>query len=71
MVQGVNTVQDYLRELKETRKGKPNQVQDALDIYVDLWKKVLEKGIVKPTDDIDQALSKIDGVGGLYRAAEE
>ena len=71
VAQGVNTVQDYLRELRETRKGKPNQVREALDIYVDLWKKVMEKGIVNPTDDIDEALSKIDSVGGLYKAAEE
>jgi hypothetical protein len=71
LVRGVNTVQDYLHELRETRKGKPNQVRDALDIYADLWKKVLEKGIVKSTDDIDEALSKLDSVGGLYKAAEE
>jgi len=71
MVQGVNTVGDYLRELRETRKAKPDQVQDALDIYVDLWKKVIEKGIVSSSDDIDLALSKLDEAGGLYKAAEE
>ncbi len=67
----MNTVQDYLRELKEARKGKPDQVQDALDMYFDLWKKVMKKGIANSTDDIDEALLKIDKVGGLYKAAEE
>ncbi len=71
MTEGVKTVHDYLRELRESRKGKPNQVQEALDIYVDLWKKVIEKEIVAESDDIDLALSKIDKAGGLYKAAED
>ncbi len=71
MTEGVRTVHDYLRELRETRKGKPGQVQDALDIYVDLWKRVVEKQIVAESDDIDTALSKIDKAGGLYKAAED
>ncbi len=71
MTNGVKTVHDYLRELRESRKGKPSQVQDALDIYVELWKKVIEKEVVTEGDDIDAALSKIDKVGGLYKAAED
>lgn len=71
MGEPVRTVDDYLRELRETRKGKPEQVQDALDIYVELWQNVVEKGTVSPTDSIEAALSKIDKAGGLYRAAED
>ncbi len=67
----VKTVDDYLRELRETRKGKPDQVQDALDIYVELWQNVVEKGTVSPSDSIEAALLKIDKAGGLYKAAED
>ena len=63
------TVNEYLRELKETREGKPAQVQQGLDIYVELWQQVVEKGIVDPEDSIDAALGKIDKAGGLYAAA--
>ena len=71
MSDAVKTVNDYLRELKQTRKGKPEQVQDALDIYVELWQKVVERGTVSPADTIEVALSKIDKAGGLYKAAED
>jgi hypothetical protein len=64
------TVNEYLRELKETREGKPAQVQQGLDIYVELWQQVVKKGIIDPEDSIDAALAKIDRAGGLYAAAE-
>jgi hypothetical protein len=64
-------VREYLKELNEAKKEKPNQIKEAIDIYIDLWKKTIEKGIVDPTDDIDTALSKIDEKGGLYQASEE
>jgi hypothetical protein len=67
----VRNVKDYLKELNEAKKEKPNQVKEAIDIYIGLWRRTLEKGIVEPTDDIDTALSKIDEKGGLYQASEE
>ena len=70
MSQQVRTVEEYIRELRETRKGKPPHVQDALDIYVELWKSVVEKGTITSTDSLEDALSKIDKAGGLYKAAE-
>ena len=70
MVDEVKTVNDYLRELRQTRKGKPEQVQDALDIYVELWENVVERGTVGLDDSIEVALSKIDKAGGLYKASE-
>lgn len=67
----VKNVQEYLKELGEAKKEKPDQIREAIDIYIDLWKKTIEKGIVETTDDIDTALSKIDKQGGLYAAAGE
>ena len=63
-------VSEYLDQLKKTKKGKPQQIREALDIYIELWEKVIEKGTVAEGDDIDVALSKIDEAGGLYQAAE-
>jgi hypothetical protein len=63
-------VKGYLGQLKETKKGKPAQIRDALDIYIELWEKAIENGTVLETDEIDVALSKIDKAGGLYKAAD-
>jgi hypothetical protein len=67
----VKNVGEYLRELERDKKEKPDQVKDALEIYIDLWRKTIEKGIVDPKDDISSALAKIDEKGGLYQAAED
>jgi len=62
-------VKEYLEQLKETKKGKPAQIRDALDIYMELWDKVIENGTVSKEDEVEIALSKIDKAGGLYEAA--
>jgi len=67
----VKSVEDYLKELGDAKREKPPQIKDALQIYIDLWKKTVEKGIVQLTDDIETALTKIDKQGGLYLAADE
>jgi len=67
----VRTLGEYLKELGKTRKGKPRQVSDALDIYLDLWNKAIEKGTVKLTDGVEEALAKVERSGGLYKAAED
>ena len=59
-------VREYLDQLKETRKGKPPQIRDALDIYVEMWDKVIKNGTVSEDDEVALALSKIDKAGGLY-----
>ncbi len=64
-------VRDYLAQLKENRKGKPPQVKEALEIYIGLWKTLIEQGTVSEEDDIDSALLKIDQAGGLNRAADQ
>lgn len=63
------TVREYLKALRETKKGKPTQIKDALDIYIELWERMMEKGIIAEGDSVEAALSKIDGAGGLYEAA--
>ena len=62
-------VREYLDQLKETRKGKPAQIREALDIYVEMWDKVIKNGTVLEDDEVALALSKIDKAGGLYEAA--
>lgn len=67
----VKSLGEYLKELEKTRKDKPEQVKEALETYLDLWKKAIEKGVVAPADGIGEALSKIEESGGLYKAAED
>ncbi len=62
-------VNEYLKQLRETKKGKPPQIRDALGIYIELWEKAVEREVVSDEDDVEEALSKIDKAGGLYQAA--
>jgi hypothetical protein len=62
-------VKEYLKQLKMTKKGKPAQIRDALDIYMELWDKVIKNGTVSEDDEVAEALSKLDKAGGLYEAA--
>ncbi|MDG6979188.1 MAG: hypothetical protein JRN58_08925 [Nitrososphaerota archaeon] len=62
-------VKEYIGQLRETRKGKPPQIREALDIYVMLWEKAVENGVVSEEDEVSEALSKLDKAGGLYQAA--
>jgi len=63
------TVGDYIDELEQSKKEKPDQVREALEIYLDLWKKAVENGVVGPSDSMAVALTKIDDRGGLYESA--
>jgi hypothetical protein len=62
-------LREYLEQLKETRKGKPPQIREALDIYMEMWDRVIKNGTVSGEDEVALALSKIDKAGGLYEAA--
>jgi len=64
-------VAEYLEELKRNKDGKPDQVRDGIEIYLDLWRKALEKGVVLPSDEIGAALEKVEKKGGLYTATED
>ena len=61
----------YLRQLKQSKKEKPQQIREALEIYIGLWENLLAKNLVGPEDSMDDALRKIDARGGLIKAAEE
>ena len=65
------TVQDYIGELERTKEGRPEQVKEGLEIYVELWKKAIRNGVVSTEDDVEEALEKIEEGGGLYAAAGE
>ena len=65
------TLDGYLKELEHSAKEKPEQVREGLEIYVGLWRKAVERGVVGLTDDIGSALEKVERAGGLYKAAEE
>ena len=61
----------YMKELRQTRKEKPEHVREALETYIQLWEDVIRKGLVRPSDEINLALKEIDAHGGLYRAAQD
>ncbi len=67
----VKNVESYLKELKGSKKEKPQQIKDGIEIYIELWEKAIRRGIVSPDDDVESALQKIDASGGLYKAAED
>ena len=64
-------VSDYLTELEKNKDEKPEQVRDGIEIYLGLWKRALEKGIVLSTDEISDAIEKVEKMGGLHKAAED
>ena len=64
-------VRTYLEELERSKEGRPDQVRDGLEIYIGLWRKAIERGVVSETDSVDQALTKVEAKGGLYVAAGE
>jgi len=64
-------VAEYIEELERNKDEKPDQVRDGIEIYLGLWKKALEKGVILPSDEIGVALAKVEERGGLYKAAED
>jgi len=64
-------VQTYLEELEKTKEGRTEQVKEGLEIYISLWRRAMERGIIVGTDGVDDALVKIENAGGLYVAAGE
>ena len=64
-------VQTYLEELEKTKEGRTEQVKEGLEIYIGLWRRAMERGIIVGTDGVDDALVKIENAGGLYVAAGE
>jgi hypothetical protein len=65
------TVKAYIEELERTKEGRPEQVKEGLEVYLDLWKRTMANGVVSADDDVEAALEKIDRRGGLYASAEE
>ena len=68
---GAKDVRTYLEELEKTKGGRTEQVKEGLEIYIGLWRKAMDRGVVAETDGVDEALAKIEEEGGLYAAAGE
>jgi len=66
----MKTLEEYLRELESKSEGKPDQVKEGIALYLELWRKVMNRGVVRPSDEIDAAVGKVEEAGGLYEAAE-
>jgi hypothetical protein len=66
----LKNVTEYLGELERNKNGKPEQVREGIEIYIGLWERALENGVVLPSDEIGAALAKIEVKGGLYKAAD-
>ena len=62
-------MKEYLSELERSKGDRTEQVKEGLEMYIDLWKKAIERGVVGEGDKVDEALVKIDRAGGLYKAA--
>ena len=67
---GEKTVEEYLKELGQGRANKPDDVKEALDTYLELWKTAIEKGTIDGDEGIADALLKLDKLGGLYAVAK-
>ena len=70
MGQSSKNVGDYLVELEAGKEGRPELVKQGLEIYLELWRRVLENGVVEASDEVSVALEKIEAKGGLHTAAE-
>ena len=64
------TLGEYIDQLEGKKQEKPDQVREGIEIYVGLWKSAVDRGVVARSDDLEEALEKIDRVGGLRAAAE-
>jgi len=71
LTERMKDVRTYIEELERTKEDRPEQVKEGLEIYIGLWEKAIERGVVEETDGVDAALAKIDEEGGLYAAAGE
>ena len=66
----MRTVKEYIEELEKTKSERTGTVLDGLEIYIDLWKRALENGTITESQEVDEALERIEEKGGLYKAAE-
>lgn len=71
MTAKVRDVRTYLEELERNKEGRGAQVKEGLEIYIDLWRRAIEKGVISESEGVESALAKIESRGGLYQAAGE
>jgi flagellar motor component MotA len=66
----VRNVREYIAELEKTMTDRSEQVKEGLEIFIELWRKAVENGVISLDDSVEIALGKIEAKGGLYKAAE-
>ncbi len=66
----VKKLAEYIEDLEVGKEERPEQVKQGLEIYIEMWKRAIENGVVEGTDDMEVALRKVDARGGLQQAAE-
>lgn len=69
MTSNAKNVKDYIKELESTKNDRPQQVKEGLEIYVDLWRRAIQRGVISESDTVNEALSKLEEKGGLYKVA--
>ena len=70
MSRATKKVGEYLEELEIGKDERPEQVRQGVEAYVELWRKAIENGVVEATDELNDALQKIEAKGGLLKASE-
>lgn len=67
----IKTVEEYLKELRQSKKDKPRQVKEALEVYIELWETAIEKKVVNREESVYDAVEKLDAKGSLYKAVSD
>lgn len=66
----MRNVKEYLLALEKTKCERSDQVREGLEIYIDLWRSAINRGRIAEADSVDDALVKLEKLGGLQKAAE-
>lgn len=67
----VRSLKEYLDELDRSKSEREDQVREGLEIYVELWRKAIQRKVVSEEDTVEAALEKVEERGGLYKVAED
>ncbi len=71
MTSSSRSLKEYLGELERSKKERDDQVREGLEIYIGLWNRAIEKGVVSEEDTVEAALEKVESLGGLYKVSED
>ncbi len=63
------SLKEYLGDLDRSKDERDDQVREGLEIYIGLWNRAIEKGVVSEEDTVEAALDKVERLGGLYKVS--